>query len=177
MSRLIAIAALLLASLGVAAAKDCSQPLPAELGAQLAGSYPGLRPLELSDLRTDDQDIWRSAHPKECPGSVSLHFFGAKSADFAVLLVRPEGSDRIAKVVVAQAMPGGHYLLVTVRSEDAVTAYPVIHNGGPGRYEDSASAGRSFRTHRDALIVEHLESAATAYLVHNGEVVSVLLTE
>ena len=82
-----------------------------------------------------------------------------------------------SKVVIASAAPGGRYRLLTIRSEDSTAALPVIHNGGPGRYEDATKAGRSYRTRRDALIVEHLESAATAYLVHNGEVVSVLLSE
>src|ERR1700730_7449412 len=96
-------------SLAAQTQKPCdSENLPPAIGDLLRKDFPGWRQKQISDLQTDDQQLWIQAHGKACPGSIVGHFEKSDSDAYAVLLVpRSETSGGYKLVVFSEGSGTG----------------------------------------------------------------------
>src|SRR5215472_4618198 len=62
--------------------------LSATVRATLQDKYPGWKIVELSDLRSDDQTLWKKAHPGQCPGLAVGHFENDNEKSYAITLFK-----------------------------------------------------------------------------------------
>ena len=76
--------------------------LPPGLGEQISEKYPGTRPVSLGDLSEDDRNFFRKDHGTQCPGLVSVDFYGDGKPTWAIVLIAGSKSKRNESLVVVQ---------------------------------------------------------------------------
>jgi len=157
------------------AAESCTPSLPPEALNLLASSYPGYRVLQLGDLNSDDQTIWKNSYGDACPGVVEGFFTGPSKA-YAVLLVPDKQNQGEIKAVLVEAAPDGGMTHRRIFSEPSQPNLPVIRKSKPGVYEDAETHAK-VRTSNDVVLIEHLESSITALSVSRGKVKRLTLAE
>lgn len=149
-----------------AQANPCVPNLPSEGTQLLESAYPGYRMLQLSDLNSDDQEIWRNTYRDACPGLVEGAFKGKKGA-YAVLLVpiKPDGETR---AVLLEPNESGGMTQEQIFAERRVGNLPVVRRSDPGVYEDLEKRTR-IAAPNDVVLIEHLESKVTAIAFVKGK--------
>src|SRR5579859_462236 len=75
--------------------------LPHDLQTETTRKYPGTRLINQADLGEHDRELFRKEHGAQCPGLVSVDFYGDGKPTWALVLLSTEGSKRKAELVVA----------------------------------------------------------------------------
>jgi hypothetical protein len=169
---LVAACILAIAPISLAQVHDPCQNaiLPANAQLLIAGKFPDWRTKLLSDLSSDDQQLWMKAHPKECPGIASGHFAGPDSTAYALVLVPKADANGGYKVVVLTkaASADAYSVRILDHVENSLRGTGlVISRLRPGTYPDFERT-TSMRTNLDSINVEWIESAAVVYYWQNG---------
>jgi hypothetical protein len=145
-------------------ASDCGASLPGPVSELLASKFPEWRPKQLSDLESDDRELWLKAHPHECPGIADGHFEVAGKVSYAALLVpksEPTGGYKL--VVFSKGPTGDAYAWKLLDHADGQTySGLVISKAKPGKYSDFEGT-KSIQTKLDGVYVEWIEKGADLY--------------
>jgi hypothetical protein len=143
---------------------ECIAVLPAQVSELLSSKFPGWRPKQLTDLESDDRQLWLKAHPRECPGIAAGHFESADRFSYVVLLVRkeePTGGYKL--VVLSKIRISDAYTWNLLDHADGQTyAGLVISKAQPGKYSDWENT-KSIRIKFDGVYVEWIEKGADLY--------------
>lgn len=67
---------------------SCAALLPKELIGRLQVSYKNWKVLEVSDLVSDDQEIWKKTWSKYCRGVAVASFSGSEKTFYAIALIK-----------------------------------------------------------------------------------------
>jgi len=149
---------------------SCSEnTLPAPLSALLKSRFAAWRPKQISDLDSYDQQLWRKAHPKQCPGIAVGHFERVDQIAYAILLVPKEKSAGGYKIVVFDPSPSGDGYTSKLLDHAVSEAAPqlVIATVPPGKHSDFEDA-KSITTRQDSVLVDWIEGAAVLYYWSGG---------
>jgi hypothetical protein len=153
-----------------AAPPQCALPEPVRTS--LDGKWNGWRLLQLADLRSDDQVLWRQ-HPlngKRCPGLNTGKFDGAHKGVAFTLVRRSEQ-------VVIVAMPQGDSYCVTILVPPArVPYFSVVNVFPPGTYKDFY-AGTSVKIYTASVAVEAIEHSIKLFYFQNRSWQSLLISD
>ena len=102
---------------------------PASLSRHLKRAFPGWKPVNHTDLRTERRDLFVRDHPAACPGKVAIDFFGDARPAIALSLWR-SGK---ALLVLARERSGNTWSSEVL---DEGNEAGVVWKEGPGEYED-----------------------------------------
>jgi hypothetical protein len=151
-----------------AAAQDtCSlDQIPANVRSRMTQRFPGWKIVSLQDLRADDQNIWRTSHPKECPGYATGHFSSAEQLSYAFNLFRDNGKQLFAVLLVIDAA-GPDYKIHVLSKPQVVAFMSVVYSQPPGRLTDFAGT-RQLTTSLSVIAYETLEAGQLVYFWSNG---------
>lgn len=144
--------------------------LPAPVRELVNAKFSEWRPKQVSDMETDDQQLWLAAgHDRECPGIAVGHFETADELSYAVLLVpksNPSAGHRI--IVVSKRAPKGTYTWILLdHAEGQTYSGLVISKVTPGKYSDSEK-NKSIQLKLDGIQVEWMEKGAVVYFWSEG---------
>ena len=131
-----AVSLFLIANIQVALAgpakEECT--LAAGLRDEISRKYPGTHLVSLTDLNEENKKFFQKDHGTQCPGLVSVDFYGDGKATFALVLLRVENSARRAELVLAQQLQNSWETKV-VDTADAAPV-PVVWREEAGKYND-----------------------------------------
>lgn len=152
--------------------------LPAPVNDSLKAKFPQWRAKQIADMDADDQQLWRKAHEKECPGIAIGHFKSAKELSYAVLLVPQLDSTGGYRIVMFSKGPSSDaYSWKLLDHADGETySGLVISKAKPGKYSDFEGS-KSIQTKLDGLYVEWMEKAAVLYYWSVGRYHSLQVTD
>ncbi len=165
---------LTIGSLAYAAEQVCNQDaVPAPIRSLVQEKYPGWRIVQVSDLRSDDQSLWRKAHHGQCPGLFAGHFESGVAESYAITLFRkaPKLRQLLIVATMEDSVPKLHVLS---RAQD-VAFLSVISKLPPGSYFDAE--GKRLKIGRESISYEAIEAGAVMYFFRNGTYVSVQSSE
>ncbi len=151
---------------GAQTSNPCAESgLPSPVNDLIRGRFPGWRPEQLSDLRSDDRQLWLKAHVNDCPGIAIGHFETTDRFTYAVFLVRPSDPTNGYKVLVFDEIPHGNaYILKLVEQANGPTYGGVaIETAPPGHYSDYEDARISVTTKLEGFYLEFIERGALLY--------------
>jgi len=147
--------------------------LPRSVQTALGDKWRGWRLLQLADLRSDDQTLWRE-HPqngKHCPGMNQGKFDGLR-AGFVFTLVN--GSE---EQVVMVATQNHHGFAVTLLSQPMKVPYfSVVNVFPPGKYKDFYTR-KPTQIRADSAAVEAIEASITLFYFDGGGWKSLLISD
>lgn len=143
--------------------QDCSAPPKVQTA--LNRQFPGWRITQLKDLVEDDQQLWKKAHPIDCPGIASGSFRRGGSS-VAVLLIHTEGATHKQQLVLISEENAGQRFRV-LRELPASQVTWVISKVPAGGYRDWTRQ-KHVHTERDGIYLEHIESTITLFYWRNG---------
>ena len=150
---------------------ECVLPQPVQ--AALGDKWSGWRLLQLADLRSDDQTLWRD-HPlngKPCPGMNQGKFDGLRTG-FLFTLVR-ESEEQ----VVIVATPSGDSFTITVLAKPMKVPYfSVVNVVPPGKYKDFYT-GRATQIRADSAAIEAIEANITLFYFDGGRWKSLVISD
>lgn len=147
----------------------CTRILPANLRKEVEAEFPSWRPKRLSDLHSDDRQLWQNARARECPGIAVGHFKSVASLSYALLLVPEKDPTRGYKLLFVEQQSSPPYQSVVLdQNDDQDSASMVISKAPPGKYSDFEQT-RTVRIRLDTINVEWLEKAAVTYYWSNGQ--------
>lgn len=147
----------------------CQTSLAPSARAVLASKYADWRPKDVSDLGTDDKELWLNAHPKECPGIAVGHFEEADRLSYAVLLVPRLELQHGYKILVLTPTGNGYAARILDHADGEYSSSGlVISKLPPGTYSDFEGTA-PVRVTRDAINVEWIEKAGVLYYWANGK--------
>lgn len=147
--------------------------LPSGLGEEISRKYPGTRPVSLADLSEDDRNFFRKDHGTQCPGLVSVDFYGDGKPTWALVLIARQGSRRQAELVVARKA-GEAWAIRTL--DTAGEAVPVVWKQGPGEYDD-VYGNKKIRATRSVVVLCGYESWAILYAWTGKEVEKIWIAD
>jgi hypothetical protein len=155
----------------LATTTECVLPRPVQ--AALGDKWSGWRLLQLADLRSDDQTLWRE-HPlngKHCPGMNRGKFDGLRTGFLFTLVTESE------EQVVMVAIPNGDSFTITVLAKPMKVPYfSVVNVFPPGRYKDFYT-GRATQVHADSAAIEAIEASITLFYFEGGRWKSLQLSD
>jgi hypothetical protein len=148
-----------------------SSALPASAQKLLSAKFSEWRPKLVSDMDTDDQQLWMTAtHGKECPGIVTGHFETADELSYAILLVpksNPNAGYRVG--VLTKGTPNNDYAWKLIdHAETQADPGLVISKAPSGKYSDW-DGNKSVRLKLDGIQVEWMEKGAVLYFWSAGQ--------
>jgi hypothetical protein len=136
--------------------------LPEEVRRLIVSKYPAWRILRLSDLVSDDQQIWVETYPKVCPGIAMGHFRNNNELAYVVTLIRQEQGKQYQLLLIVEKGIGNKYSLRLLNKPTQVSAFSVIIKMPPGTYANYDES-RSVLTKLDSIVYAKLESGALMY--------------
>ena len=144
--------------------------LPSGAQVLLDRKYADGRLKDVSDLGADDQRLWVTAHPKDCPGIAIGHFETADQLSYAILLVpKSESSHGYKIVVLAKVAADDRYVdRVLDQNAQASDSGMVISTAPRGSYSDFEGT-TSVHLKVDAVNVEWIEKGAVVYYWEHGK--------
>lgn len=150
---------------------SCTLPQPVQ--AALDDKWRGWRLLQLADLRSDDQTLWRE-HPlngKLCPG-VNQGKFDGLHIGFVFTLVRNSEE----QVVMIATPNRGSYTTTVLTKPMKVPYFSVVNVFPPGKYKDFYT-GRATQIRGDSAAVEAIEASITLFYFDGGRWKSLLISD
>jgi hypothetical protein len=133
-------------------------------------TLPGWHIVTETDLRTDDQALWRQHHSGACPGLAKADLKGDGGASYGLVL---RSGERIRKVIlVSDNRVLREHLVIKHRTG----AIPVVHVAEPGPAYEFETRKRHDIAHQ-SLVFETMEASATQYYWHDGKLKDVLITD
>jgi hypothetical protein len=153
-----------------------SQRPPKHVELVLKNNFPAWRIQQPSDLPPEYVELWKKAHPGECPGVANGHFSSSTHLSCAVLLV-PLGEGQGYRLLIFDNINSHGTRFHLVEKIDLRTSTPdVIYRVPPGLYSD-AQKTRRVRVHRDGLILEQLEVGSILYYREEGRFRKLIISE
>jgi hypothetical protein len=155
----------------LATPRQCA--LPELVRAALGEKWRGWRLLQLSDLRSDDQKLWRE-HPvnaKHCPGLTQGKFDGEHTS-FLFTLVR--NSDE--QVVMIATPDEKLYKITVLVPATKVPYFSVVNVFPPDKYKDFYS-GKQVQIRTASAAVEAIEHSITLFYMNEGKWKSLLISD
>lgn len=138
---------------------DAACDPPKDLAAQVATKYPGKKVVTLADLQDDDRGFFQKDHNNNCPGLVSVDFYGDGKPTLAMVLVgKGEGKDS-AILVVAHKVEAAWKTTMLATGGPTV---PVVWSQDPGEYRD-VYGQKKIRATRPVIVFCRYESWAILY--------------
>ncbi len=150
-----------------------SEALPGQVRSLLKRKYPGWKIVQSSDLRAEDQQLWRRSHDGECPGLVIGKFESDVEDSYAITLFRKSAQLEQLLVVVTPRHLAAKVHLLSVPSPVAYLS--VISKWPPGTYPDVDK--HQVRIRREAISFEAIEAGATLYYYRDGSYHSAATSE
>ena len=152
------------ATSAIAQPEKCTiRDLPKGIADIIRSKYAGWKPEQISDLSSDDRELWVKAHSNSCPGITSGHFDVANRVEYAVLIVKNGNRDGGYKLLIFRQDSSGSLNVNTLtHAEGVLGSGPVISHVPPGEYSDPES-GKSVKTKLDSVLLEWIEAAAQLY--------------
>lgn len=143
---------------------SCSiSTLPKGIADNIRAKYAGWRPEQISDLGSDDQQLWMKTHGQLCPGITSGHFESNGRLGYAVLLIKRNEANGGYKLLIFRSNSSGGFLsAIVAHAEGKLSSGPVISRVPAGEYSDPET-GKSVKTKLDSVLVEWIEAAAQLY--------------
>ncbi len=164
---------LMLAGSCFAASPTCAAKLPKSVIEVIQKRWPGWTIVDVMDLRSDNQTLWKKAHGTCCPGVVVGHFEG-NSTSYAVTLFRGKKTlDQVLLVIKPEAQ--GEPRVFVLSAPQTVAYLSVIHKVPPGTYDDVE--GGTVRIRRDAIEYEAIEAGSVTYYFEGGRFRSLQTSE
>ncbi len=160
MKKLVFTAIIIVTQCALAATKQDSCALPAGLSEEISRKYPGTSPTRLSDLDQYNRALFRADHGYQCPGLISVNFYGNEASTWALALITRDQSKRNAKLVIARKV-GTAWEIKTLDAAEAAT--PVIWREAPGMYTD-VYGEKTVRAIHPAIVFAEYESWAILYV-------------
>jgi hypothetical protein len=143
-------------------AQSCSDRLPIALRQQLHTRFPSWRPKQVSDSQAHDQQLWRKAHSRECPGVATGHFQVSDKFSYAILLVPYSDNSVGYKLVLATDSDSQYQITILDRNDKQNADGMVISSAPPGTYSDFEQT-QSIQVRLDSINVEWIEKGAVLY--------------
>lgn len=130
------------------------------------------RLLQLRDLRSDDQTLWRERplNGKLCPG-VNQGKFDGLHTGFVFTLVR-----KSEQVVMVATPDGDSYTTTVLAKPIKVPYFSVVNVFPPGKYKDFYT-GRATQIRADSAAVEANEASITLFYFEGGRWKSLLISD
>jgi hypothetical protein len=116
-----------------AAPADGHCSLPAGLSDELSRKYVAPRVVDLTDLSSDDRELFRKDHDNACPGLTEVDFYGDENPTWALVAIVGEGSKRDAALIVAHKVDRKWQ---TSLLDTANHSAAVVRPEAPGEYLD-----------------------------------------
>ena len=153
-----------LATPAIAQSGECTlADLPKDIADTISTKYAGWRPEQVSDLKSDDQELWTKARGDSCPGITSGHFESDNRLNYAVLLLDKDTSHWGYKFLFFDPDRSGSFKsILLAQAEGKNAGQPVISRVPPGEYSDPET-GKSVKTKLDSVLLEWIEAAAQLY--------------
>ena len=129
----LSICSLFAATQPLVAAPGGNCDLPGSLDEEIAKKYPGSRVVTLADLDEHYKDLFQKEHGSQCPGLVSVDFYGHDEPTWALVLISGDGPQRIVEFLVARKGPKAWEFL----SLDKTRGTAVVWSERPGRYQNN----------------------------------------
>jgi hypothetical protein len=126
--------------------------------------YPNWRIVQVPNLRSADQALWRKSHHTQCPGLVSGHFESDTAESYAITLFRKD--QKLRQVLIVVTMEGSAPRLHVLSPVQEVAFLSVISKLPPGRYPDAE--GKPFKIGKESISYEAIEAGAVMYFYRNG---------
>jgi hypothetical protein len=158
--------------------KICDESvLPQFVRVVMKSKIPSWRVVKIDDLDQRYQDLWRQAHPAECPGFTWGFFESKTRLSYAVLLI-PQGSPKpgYRLIVVSKTKKGGVAVRVLERIDDPATSQYVIAKLPPGKY-DNIYETLSVKIELDGIQMELLEVGAILFYWKAGRFQELIISE
>lgn len=150
-----------------ASEKTCgSSALPIAANNSLKSKYPSWNVVLVSDLRPDDQRLWKQHEDDSCPGIALGHFADSRQLSYAVTLLRRSRGVLYQMLVVMT--PQSRYQPAILNPPTEVDAVSVVKKLPPGVYE-SSDGTEKVRIKLDAISYETLEAGAIVYFKHGSK--------
>jgi hypothetical protein len=136
------------------------------------------RPKQVSDLDSDDQQLWLKAHEKGCPGIAVGRFESTDKFSYAVLLVPKSQPNGGYKIIIFSKVPrGDSYTSRTLAHADTgIDSGMVIATAPPGKYS-SFDDLKSVTIKRDGLYVEWIEKGIELYFWSGSRYISIQISD
>jgi len=161
---------------GAQTSNSCAEnELPSPVIDLMKAKFPGWRPEQLSDLRSDDQQLWVKAHGNQCPGTAVGHFESPDRLSYAVFLVPQSDPTGGYTLLVFNRMPSGDTYVWKLLGQARAPTYSgmVIETAPPGKYSDYEDARISVTTKLDGFYLELIEQGAFLYYWSRGRYKSI----
>jgi hypothetical protein len=118
------------AKVGVAATKDACA-LPQGLDSEIAAKYPHAHIIRVADLYPQDKQLYEKDHRAQCPGLVSVNFYGDGKPTWALVLISGKDPLHIRAELLTARNVGPNW---EMRSIEVTDGKPVVWSEGPGKY-------------------------------------------
>lgn len=133
--------------------------VPQDLQREISSKYSGSKLITISDLYDNDRKLFQKEHGDECPGLVSVDFYGDKKQTVALVLTSGEGLNQKAELVLAHRVGAGWETTVL---DTAGSSIPVVWRQKPGTYKDIEN-GKIIRATRPVIVFCGYYSWAIVY--------------
>lgn len=157
---------------------DCGTVLPPPIAELLTSQFSGWRPKQLSDLESDDRQLWTRAHPRECPGIAVGRYQPGDELSYAVLLVPKSDSTNGYQLILVSkksAQAASNWKLLD-RAKGQAYSGIVVSTAKPGKYSDFDDT-KSVVTKLDGIYLEWMEKGAVVYYWSNGHYVKLRVSD
>jgi hypothetical protein len=145
--------------------------VPHALAAALGKKYSAALVVRLKDLSPEDRELFEKDHGTDCPGLVSVDFYGDGKPTWALVLI-PEGKQN-AELVVAHASGDGFEI---TKLDDANQKTAVVWRQPQGVYRD-LQADKTIRAAHSVIVFAGYESWAVLYAWTGKHVEKVWLSD
>ena len=145
-------------------ANPCAD-MPSPILKLIQTKFSGWTAEQLSELGSEDQQLWVKAHGNQCPGTAVGHFESSDRLTYALLLVRHSNPTGGYKIVVFNRVPNRDaYAWKLVDHWDTSTyGAVVLSKVPPGHYSDYEDVRISVTTKLDGVLLEFIERGAMLY--------------
>ena len=150
---------------------ECVLPRPVKVC--FGDKWSGWRLLQLADLRSDDQTLWRD-HPlngKHCPGMNQGRFDGSHTG-FLFTLIRESEE----QVVIVATPDDDSYIFTVLAKPTKVPYFSVVNVFPDGKYKD-VYTGRATEIRADSAAIEAIEASITLFYFEGGRWKSLQLSD
>jgi hypothetical protein len=147
--------------------------LPSSVRAAVEEKYPGWRLVQVSDLRSDDQTLWKKSHGAKCPGLAVGHYENGSDNSYAITLFQKAPKLRQLLVVITPGLPSPKLHVLSGPQEVAYLS--VVSKLPPGSYSDAE--GKPVKIGKESISYEAIEAGAITYYYSDGGYRSVQSSE
>lgn len=137
-------------------------------------SDPAWSIVDLSDLSSDDQQLWAQHHHDLCPGLAVGRLDSGAHTWYALALLNKNHGKLYEKVVLLVEHKLGTKIQILSASRNITSPF-VIWRTGPGVFLDYRT-GKMITIKHDSFVYEKMESTAVQYYLRDGRVRELIAT-